>query len=178
MPVDQPQRSAEQVDARRDDRRPDAVVVENERLHQIVEMALVVGDVDDAPGNRRLLRDPDVLVDSLDLPQDGIEGVLQRAINRIALRRPQLVEVGVDPLSRLELGLAVTAPQVSRDVFTREDCLSDLVEHQARTISEPNKFVPRFRLPKRRTKNEERRTKNEERRTTEVILEFPCRWHR
>ena len=137
MPVDQPERPAEQVDARGDDRRPDAVVVEHERLDQVVEMALVVRDVDDAAGAGRLLRDPDVLVDALDLAQDRIERMLQRAIDRIALRRPQLVEVGVDALARLELGLPVTAAQVPRDVLTREDCLGDVVEHQARTISEP-----------------------------------------
>ncbi len=139
MTVDEAERSAEQVDPRGDDRRPDAVVVEDERLHQIVEVALVVGDVDDAPGEHRLLGDLDVLVDPLDLPQDRIERVLQRAINRIALRRPQLVEIGVNALSRLELGLAVSATQVARDLLTREDCLRDVVKHHAGTISEADK---------------------------------------
>ena len=47
----------------RDDRRPDAVVVEHQRLDEIVEMALVIRDVDDAAAARRLLRDVDVLVE-------------------------------------------------------------------------------------------------------------------
>ena len=48
--VEQAERPAEQVDAGGDDRRPDAVVVEHQRLDQVVEMALVVRDVDDAAG--------------------------------------------------------------------------------------------------------------------------------
>ena len=46
--VDQAERSAEQVDAGGDQRRTDAVVVEDERLDQIVGVALVIRRVDDA----------------------------------------------------------------------------------------------------------------------------------
>ena len=46
--VEQSERAAEQVDAGGEERRPDAVVVEHERLDQIVQVALVVRDVDDA----------------------------------------------------------------------------------------------------------------------------------
>ena len=80
--------------------------------------------------------DLDVLVDPLDLAQDRIERMLQRAVDRIPLRRPQLVEVGVDALARLELGLPMAATQVPRDILPREHRLGDVVEHQRRTISE------------------------------------------
>ena len=128
--VKQAERPAEQVDAGGRDRRPDAVVVEHERLDQVVEVRLVVRDVDDAARARRLLRDGDVLVDALDLAQDRIERMLERAVDRVALRRAQLVEVGVDPLARLQFALAVPAAQVARDVFPREHRLCDVVgEH-------------------------------------------------
>ena len=44
----QAERAAEQVDAGGDERRPDAVVVEHERLDEVVGVALVVRRVDDA----------------------------------------------------------------------------------------------------------------------------------
>ena len=151
MPVEQAERSAEQVDARGDDRRPDAVVVEHQRLDEVVEMRLVIRDVDDAPGARRLLRDRDVFVDALDLAQDRIERVLQRAVDRIALRGPQLVEVGVDALARLELALPVTAAQVARDVLAREHRLGNVVgEHVPATISNVDRLACRFRGRPRR----------------------------
>ena len=46
--MQQAERTAEQVDARGDERRPDAVVVEHQRLDQIVGVALVIRRVDDA----------------------------------------------------------------------------------------------------------------------------------
>ncbi len=48
VPVKQAERTAEQVDAGGDERRPDAVVVEHQRLDEIVGVALVVRGVDDA----------------------------------------------------------------------------------------------------------------------------------
>jgi hypothetical protein len=54
--VEQPERAAEQVDPGGDERWADAVVVEDEQLDEVVEMALVIGDVDDAaaaPGGGR-----------------------------------------------------------------------------------------------------------------------------
>ena len=143
--VQQPERPAEQVDPGGGDRRPDAVVVEHQRLDEVVEVRLVVRDVDDAAGARRLLRDLDVLLDALDLAQDRIERVLQRAVDGIALRGPQLVEVGVDPLARLQLALPVPAAQVARDVLAREDRLGDVVwEHV------PRDYIKRAGLALRR----------------------------
>ncbi len=69
--MNQSERATEEIDSGGNDRRADAVVVDDERLDQIVEMALVIGDVDDPPAPRRFLRDADVLVDALDLPRIG-----------------------------------------------------------------------------------------------------------
>jgi hypothetical protein len=136
MPVNEPERPAEQVDASGDDGRPDAVVVEHQRLHQVIDVALVVRNVDDAPGASGLLRDLDMLVNPFDFAQDGIERMLQRTVDGVALRGPQLVEVGMDPLARLELRLTGAATQITRYFLAREDCLGDVVEHHGRTISD------------------------------------------
>ena len=94
-------------------------------------MALVVGDVNHASAARRFLWYPNPLVEPLDLSQDGIERVLEGAIDRIALRRPEFVEVGVNPLARIELGLAMSAPKITGDILSRENGLRDVVEHHA-----------------------------------------------
>ena len=98
--MQQTERSAEQVDARGDDRRADTVVVEHERLGEIVGVALVVRRVDDASRARGGLHDIDVLAEPFDLAQDRIERMLERAVNRIPLCRPELFEVRVDALAR------------------------------------------------------------------------------
>ena len=61
-----------------------------------------------------------MFVDAIDLAEDRIERVLQRAVDRIALRRSELVEIRVDALSGLQLGLPVSATQVSRHFIARE----------------------------------------------------------
>ena len=73
--------------------------------------------------------DGDVFVDAFDLPEDRVERMLQRPVDRIPLRRPQLIEIRVDALARLEFGLPMAAPQVPRDVIPRQDGLGDVVEH-------------------------------------------------
>ena len=97
--VDQTERSAEQVDAGGDQRRTDTVVVEDQRLHQIVGVALVIRRVDDAVRAHGADDVLQVLVLPFDLPKDGIERMLQRPVELVPLRRPQLVEVGVDLLA-------------------------------------------------------------------------------
>ena len=109
--VDQAERSAEQVDAGGDERRTDAVVVEHERLDQIVGVALVIRRVDDAVRAHGADDVLQVLVLAFDLPEDRIQRMLQRAVELVALRRPQLVEVGVDSARRaayLETALRAT----------------------------------------------------------------------
>jgi hypothetical protein len=130
--VQQTERTAEQVDAGGGDRGANAVVVEYQGLDEIVQVRLVVRDVDHASGARRGLRGRDVFVDALDLAENRIEGMLQRAINRVALRGAELVKVGVDPLTRLHLALSVPAAQVARDVLPGENRLGNVVgEHRA-----------------------------------------------
>ena len=125
--VNQPERTAEEIDAGGDDRRTHAVVVEHDRLDEIVGVALVIRRVDDAPGARGRLDDLEMLDAPIDLAQNRIERVLQRAIERIPLRRPQLFEIREDPLAAVRA--AVRAPQVSHDVLAREDGLSQIVRN-------------------------------------------------
>jgi hypothetical protein len=53
--------------------------------------------------------------------------MLERAVDRVPLRRAQLVEIAGDALAGLELRLAVRAPEVLGDVFPREHRLGDVV---------------------------------------------------
>src|SRR6185436_901758 len=116
-------RTAEQIDPGRDHRRPHAVVVEDQRLDQIVEMALVVRDVDDPAFSGRLLGDLDVLVNALDLPENGVERVFQRAVDRVALGGAQLVEIPVNALARLGAGGAMSPAQIPRYILARQNGL-------------------------------------------------------
>ena len=65
----------------------------------------------------------------LDLAQDGVERVLQRPVEFVPLRRPELVEVGVDAFARPLLVFAVSAAQILDDFLTSENRLGELVEH-------------------------------------------------
>ena len=56
------------------------------------------------------------------------ERVLQRAVDRITLGRPEFFQVGVDPLAGGVATLAVV--QVPRDVIAGQNSLGDLVDHQ------------------------------------------------
>ena len=127
--MDQSERTTEEVDPSGNHRRPDLVVVDHQRLDEVVEMALVIGDVDGAAAPRGVLRDADVLLDALDLAQNRVEGVFEGAVDRVALGGSQLVEVGVDPLPGLQLRLPVPSPQVAPYVFPRQHRLGDVVEH-------------------------------------------------
>ena len=132
VPVQQAERTAEQVDAGGDERRPHAVVVEHERLDEVVGVALVIRGVDDAMGARRVQDVMQILGLALDLSEDGVERMLQRAVDRIPLRRPQLLEIGVDALARLIAVLPVIAAEVSEHLLALEDGLGDVVQHAAR----------------------------------------------
>ena len=127
--VDQAERSAEQVDAGGDDRRADAVLVEHQRADEIVDVALVVRCVDHAAGARGCLDDVEVLAQALDLPQNRIQRMLQRPVDRIALRGPQLIEVALDALACVRAAFAVAALEVSGHFLPREHSSGDVVEH-------------------------------------------------
>ena len=129
MPVNQAERAAEQIDPGGHDRRADTVVVEGQRLDEVVDVAPMVRGVQHAPGGGGLLRDLDVLGVPVDLAEDGIEGVFQRPVDRIPLRRPELLEVGADPIAHLGLGPGMAAVQVPDDFLAREHRLGDVVEH-------------------------------------------------
>jgi hypothetical protein len=83
-----PKRAAKKIDARRQQRGPDATVVEHERLDEVIEMALVIRDVHHLAAGRGGLGLLDVLRHPAHFSQDGIERMLQRAIETIPLRRP------------------------------------------------------------------------------------------
>ena len=61
-----------------------------------------------------------MLADALDLAEDRIERVLERPVDRVALRGPQLVEVALDPLARRAAALAVAALRGTRAISSRE----------------------------------------------------------
>ena len=128
--VNQSERPAEQIDAGRDQRRTDAVVVEHQRLDQVVGMALVVRRVDDAviaDGAEHVVQ---ILVLALDLPENGIERMLQRSIDRVPLGRAQFVEVAVDALARrLVPARAVCPAEVLDHLFAGQHSLCDVIKH-------------------------------------------------
>ena len=127
--MEQPEGPAEEIDAGRDERRPHARIVEHDRLDQVVDVALVIRRVHDAMvarGRDRVVR---VLRELLDLPQDGVERVLQRPVEFVPLRRPELVEVSLDAFARPLLVFAVSAAQILDDFLTSENRLGEFVEH-------------------------------------------------
>ena len=127
MPVDQAERSAKQVDAGGDDRRPHAVVVEDDGLHEIVCVAFVVRRIDDAAGSRRRLDDVEMFDPAIDLAENRIQRMLQRPVERVPLRRLELFEVCEHPLPAVRA--AVRTLQVPHDVLACEDGLGEVVIH-------------------------------------------------
>ncbi len=120
MLVNQPKRPAEQVDAGGNDRRTDPRIIEHERLDEVIDVAAVIGRVDDPALLRGIDGELLAFADALDLSQDWIERVLERAIQLVTLRRLQLVEVLQHARARGIAGQAVTALEKPGDVLTRE----------------------------------------------------------
>ena len=127
--VQQPHGPVEQVDAGGDDGGPDAVVVEHHELDEVVHVALVVRGVDDAVRSGRGLGPLDVLGARLYLAQDRVQGVLQGAIHLVPLGRPELLEVGGNPLLRLVGTQPGAAAEVPRHLLPRQHGLGNLVVH-------------------------------------------------
>src|SRR5215471_11706889 len=75
-----------------------------------------------------------MFVDQFDLPEDRIERVLQRPVDRVSLRRSELVEVALDAFAGLTVTLAVAALQIAGDVLPSEDGLGDVVGKHQRSI--------------------------------------------
>ena len=102
------------------------MIVEHQRLDQIVEMALVIRDVDDAAGaggSRRVL---DALGDAADLAENRVQRMLQGAIEPVALFGAELVEIAGDLLPRVFFGAVRHAAEELRHIVPRE--------HRAREI--------------------------------------------
>jgi hypothetical protein len=98
-------------------------------------MALVIRDVHHAPAARGVDGVLDVLGDAPDLSQDRVQRVLQRPVEPVPLRRPQLDEVRLDALAGVGFRRALDAAQVLRDVVAREHRLCDVVRsHWSGTI--------------------------------------------
>jgi hypothetical protein len=92
-------------------------------------MALVIRGVDDAVGADGVGDVVQVFVLALDLPQDRIQRMLERAVELVALRRAQLVEISVDLLARLGATFPLAPAEVLEHVLVREDGLRDFVQH-------------------------------------------------
>ena len=123
--VNQSERPAEQVDARRDDRRPDPRVVQDQRLDQIVDVAAMVRRVDDAALLDRVDRELLMLADAFDLSQDRIERIFERPIQLVALRRLQLIEVREHLGARRGARQPVAALEKTGHVCPGEDGFGD-----------------------------------------------------
>ena len=135
--MDEPERPAEQVDARGNHRRTDAVL-EDQRLDQVVDVAAMVRDIDDPVLCRGTLEAIDVLRMPVDLAKNRVERVLQRAVDGMALTGAQLVEVAVDALLGLLAGGAVASVEIGHHLLAREN---------ARVISSATCRGPRSQAP-------------------------------
>ena len=125
--LDEPERTAVEVAAGRDDRRTDADIVHHERLHHPVGVALVIRRVDDPLGPRRRTDDIDSLADAIDLAKQGVERMLQRAVYPVALRGSKLFEVAVNGGVRLIPRLSSATVEIPDHFVAGEHGLRDLV---------------------------------------------------
>ena len=121
MLVNEAEGAAEEIDAGGDERRPNAVVVEHERLDEVIGVTLVIRRVDDAVRPHRVHDVMKVFVLALDLAEDRIQRMLKRAVELVPLRGAQLVEVRMHLLAR-----------VLENVLAREDGLGNVVQHVSR----------------------------------------------
>jgi hypothetical protein len=68
----------------------------------------------------------------VDLAENRVQRVLQRAIEFVPLSRAELIEVSVDAFTRALLVFAVSAAQILDDFLTSQNRLGELVEHGPR----------------------------------------------
>jgi hypothetical protein len=129
--VDEPERPAEQVDAGGDDRWPDSRIVQHQRFDQVVGVAAMVRGPHHAAlrGGRRGV--VGVLGHPVDLPQDRVERVFERAVQLVALRGPQLLEIFENPCPRLIAAQAVAALEIAGHLVPVQYCFGDVI-HLAR----------------------------------------------
>ena len=130
MLVDQAERSAKQVDPRRNDWRPDTGIVQDEWLDEVIDVAAVVGGVDHSIPRRRVDRRRRVLADAFDLSQNRVEGIFERSIQLVALCRAQLFEIRDDSLASSLSREPVATFQITCDFVSGQNGLGDFV-HQS-----------------------------------------------
>ena len=79
---------------------------------------------------RRVERVVRLLGNFLDLPQNGVERMLQRAIHVVTLRGAELFEITADALASGGFAqFAVAAAKILDDLFARQDGFRHLIEH-------------------------------------------------
>ena len=132
VPVHQAERTAKKVDAGGNQRRANAVVVEHERLDEVIGVALVIRGVHHTVAGRRGNGVVQILVLALDFPEDGVERMLERSIQLVPLRRPQFVEIGDDTFPHLVAALAIAPPQVLDDLRPCQHGEGDVIEHESK----------------------------------------------
>ncbi len=86
-------------------------------------MALVVRRIHDAVAARRVQHVVEVFGLPLDFSENRVQRMLQRPVERISLRRPQLVEIAVNALAGAIAVLPVVAAKVAKHLFALEDGL-------------------------------------------------------
>ncbi len=129
MLVNQAERTAEQIDACRDDWRPDTRIIQHERFDKVIDVAAMVRGVDHAISRRGIDRRRRVLADAFNFSEDWVKRILERAIQLVALGRAQLLEVRDDALAGSRSREPVAPFQITCDFVSREHGLSDFV-HQ------------------------------------------------
>ena len=130
--VNEAERSAEQVDAGGDDRRPNPGIVQHERFDEIVDVAAVVRREGDAAARRGVDRQLLVLADAFDLAENRVERIFEGAVQLVALRGPQLVEVSQNPGAGDVARQPVTAFQKPRHFLACQDCFGNVVHQRNR----------------------------------------------
>ncbi len=92
-------------------------------------MTLVIGGVHHTAGSDRSHRVVQVLVHPLDLPENRIERVLERAVDVGPLGGAQFLEIRVDAFPGLVAAFADPAAEVFDDFLARQDGLGDVIHH-------------------------------------------------
>ena len=96
-------------------------------------MTLVVRRVDHAVASDRGRDVVQVLVLSFDFSQDGVQRMLERAVNRITLGGLEFIQVGVYACPRLAIAAAIAkaALEVLDDLLSGQNSLGDVIDHFA-----------------------------------------------
>ena len=83
-----------------------------------------------------------VFVFALDFSEDWIQRMLERAIEAVSLRRPELVKIRKNPVASLLVAFAVAPAEVFDHLFTGQHSLGDVVQHQKLALYHVIPVVP------------------------------------